>query len=66
VLIDDVLVNFSPARMRQAARAIAELASRRQVVFLTCHPEIAELLCDVAPKAVRLELEGPAPAAVRA
>jgi len=59
VLIDDVLVNFSPARMQQAARAIADLATRRQVVFFTCHPAVADLLCTVAPDAVRLELAPP-------
>jgi hypothetical protein len=59
VLIDDVLVNFSPARMEQAARAIADLASRRQVVFFTCHPAVADLLCGVVPEAVKLELAPP-------
>jgi uncharacterized protein YhaN len=59
VLIDDVLVNFSPARMQQAARAIADLATRRQVVFFTCHPAVADLLCTVAADAVRLELAPP-------
>jgi uncharacterized protein YhaN len=59
VLMDDVLVNFSPSRMEQAARAIGDLASRRQVVFFTCHPVVADLLCGVAPEAVRLELAPP-------
>lgn len=59
VLMDDVLVNFSPERAEQAARAIVDLATRRQVVFFTCHPGTAELLCGVAPDAVRLELPPP-------
>jgi uncharacterized protein YhaN len=59
VLMDDVLVNFSPDRAEPAARAIADLASRRQVVFFTCHPAAADLLCAVAPDAVRLKI-GPA------
>jgi uncharacterized protein YhaN len=57
ILMDDVLVNFSPERQEQAARAIAELAERRQVVFFTCHPSMAELLMRVAPKAARLDLD---------
>lgn len=56
VLMDDVLVNFDPGRRRGAAEAIAELASGRQVVFFTCHPETADLLSEVAPDAVRLDL----------
>lgn len=56
VLMDDVLVNFDPERRCGAAEAIAELASVRQVIFFTCHPETADLLVDVAPGAVRLEL----------
>lgn len=60
VLMDDVLVDFSPKRAEQAARAIADLATRRQVVFFTCHPGTADLLCSVAPDVVRLELPPPA------
>jgi uncharacterized protein YhaN len=55
--MDDILVDFSPDRLEPAARAIADLATRRQVVFLTCHPATADLLCRVSPDAVRLELE---------
>ena len=56
VLMDDVLVNFDPDRRRGAAEAIAELAAVRQVIFFTCHPETADLLAEVTPDAVRLEL----------
>lgn len=59
VLMDDVLVNFDPGRRRGAAEAIAELASERQVVFFTCHPDTADLLSEVAPDSVRLDLPGP-------
>jgi uncharacterized protein YhaN len=57
VLMDDILVDFSPDRLEPAARVIADLATRRQVVFLTCHPATADLLCRVAPQAVRIELD---------
>ncbi len=43
VVMDEILVNFDPARARQAARAIADLARLRQVLFFTCHPRTAEL-----------------------
>jgi uncharacterized protein YhaN len=59
VLMDDVLVNMDPDRLRPAAEAVADLADRRQVVFLTCHPAMADLLCSVAPHAARIELGGP-------
>lgn len=59
VLMDDVLVNFSPDRLQPAAEAIAGLAQTRQVVFFTCHPAMADLLCRVSPQAVRIELQGP-------
>ncbi len=59
VLMDDILVDFSPDRLEPAAAAIADLATRRQVVFLTCHPATADLLCRLSPGAVRLELERP-------
>jgi len=59
ILMDDILVDFSPDRLEPAVRAIADLATRRQVVFLTCHPATADLLCAAAPDAVRLELARP-------
>jgi uncharacterized protein YhaN len=52
-------VNFDPDRLRPAAEAVADLADRRQVVFFTCHPAMADLLCSVAPHAARIELGGP-------
>lgn len=56
VIMDDVLVNFDPGRRRGAAAAIAQLASERQVLFFTCHPETADLLEELAPGLTRLEL----------
>lgn len=56
VLMDDVLVNFDPARRSGAARAIAELAEHRQVIFFTCHPETADLFARIAPEHKRLDI----------
>jgi len=44
VLMDDVVVNFDPERREGAVLAIGELASMRQVLFFTCHPETAAAL----------------------
>ena len=42
--MDDVVVNFDPERRAGAVTAVAELATMRQVLFFTCHPETAEAL----------------------
>lgn len=44
VLADDILVNFDAERRAGAARALAELAEKRQVILLTCHKEVVEVL----------------------
>jgi uncharacterized protein YhaN len=49
VLMDDVVVNFDPERRLGAVAAVAELAKLRQVLYFTCHPEMAQLLADAVP-----------------
>jgi uncharacterized protein YhaN len=39
LIMDDILVNFDPARAARAARSIEELSTRHQVLYFTCHPE---------------------------
>ena len=56
VLADDILVNFDATRRRNAARAIAELARKRQVIVFTCHRETAAALQEADEDAVYLEL----------
>ncbi len=48
VVMDEILVNFDPARAAAAARAISRLASTHQILFFTCHPATAELLVNEA------------------
>lgn len=43
-LADDILVNFDAARRVGAARALAELATQRQVILFTCHEEVVRVL----------------------
>ncbi len=57
VLMDDVVVNFDPERRAGAVAAIAELASARQVLYFTCHPETAEALRDRVPGATLVTLD---------
>ncbi len=56
VMMDDVLVNFDPERAIGAAAAIADVATRRQVVLMTCHPSTAELFQRTASDATVLRL----------
>jgi uncharacterized protein YhaN len=43
VIMDDILVNFDPKRVMEAAKSILELSETHQVLFFTCHPEIKDL-----------------------
>lgn len=49
IVMDDILVNFDPARARQAAAAIVELAAGHQVLFFTCHPATVSLFREQEP-----------------
>lgn len=44
VVMDEILVNFDPARAARTAAAILDLATRHQVLYFTCQPPTAELL----------------------
>lgn len=56
VLADDILVNFDAERRRLAARALVELACKRQVILFTCHEEVVALIgkLDAQANVVRL------------
>lgn len=56
VLADDILVNFDAARRRGAARALAKLAERRQVIVFTCHHETVDAIAQAADDFTYLEL----------
>jgi len=43
IVMDEILVNFDPDRAERAAEAIFDLAAEHQILFFTCHPEIAGL-----------------------
>jgi uncharacterized protein YhaN len=57
LILDDVLVNFDPGRAVSVAEALAETAERHQVLLLTCHPHLEQLMCSVAPNAQVVHLE---------
>ncbi len=39
IVMDDVLANFDPDHAARTARMLVEFAEKRQVIYLTCHPE---------------------------
>ena len=49
ILMDDVLVNFDPARASLAAKGILDVAETRQVLFFTCHPATVKVFKALAP-----------------
>lgn len=50
VLVDDVLVNFDPQRLKRFAQLMAQWSAKgHQVLFFTCHPEISQALCEAVP-----------------
>jgi len=58
LVLDDPFVDMDPRRRRAAVDAVANFAARRQVLFVTCHPEhAAELLAGRGARAVAHETE---------
>ncbi|MDR1125268.1 MAG: AAA family ATPase [Deltaproteobacteria bacterium] len=51
LVMDDILVNFDPARAARTAAILAGFAGRNQILFFTCHPRLTELLTAAAAKA---------------
>ena len=56
VLMDDVLTHLDPERRVGAAAVIADLATRHQVLYFTCHPEQVQALRDANPGLTEIEL----------
>lgn len=56
IMADDILVNFDEERREGAARALNELAQKRQVILFTCHTEIVQLMQSADSQANVLEL----------
>jgi len=44
LILDDPLVDMDAGRQALAAEQINQFAKKRQVIFLTCHPQTAEML----------------------
>lgn len=46
LVMDDVLVNFDPARARAMASILADTAAERQLLYFTCHPATRDALVE--------------------
>ena len=57
IILDDVLVNFDPGRAALVAEALGETAEHHQVLFMTCHPHLEQLVRTVVPQAQVVRLE---------
>ncbi len=44
LVLDDILVNADPEREQIMARTLVQFAKNRQVLYLTCHPEVERSL----------------------
>ena len=56
ILADDILVNFDDERRAGAAAALAELATKRQVIIFTCHKEVVSAICAADSACRQVEL----------
>ena len=56
IIMDDIMVNFDPARAANTARVLAEFALENQILFFTCHPLTADLLYEAGVKAAQQKL----------
>ena len=48
LIMDDVLVNFDPQRVKRSIKSILTLASSHQIFYFTCQPHMLPLLCKQA------------------
>jgi uncharacterized protein YhaN len=42
VIMDEILVNFDPNRVRKMAKVLYEFSKNRQILLFTCHPTTAK------------------------
>ena len=58
VVMDEILVNFDPERVRAAITTMLDLAESNQVLFFTCHPETVPLFKKIDKTIPVWHLEG--------
>lgn len=58
IITDEILVNFDLKRAKAAVKTILELSAKHQILFFTCHPNIAGLFRDADPNIAILTISG--------
>ncbi len=56
MILDDLFVNFDRNRLEAAIQVIAELSGRRQIIMLTCHEHVRDLMIGSLPNVQLVEL----------
>ncbi len=56
IIMDEILVNFDPRRAKATAETIVELSKEHQILFFTCHPQMAALYREIDPHVPVLEI----------
>ncbi len=59
LIMDDILVNFDEHRAKNTLEVLFDLPDEIQVLFLTCHDHMAQLVRRLRPDVVPLELATP-------
>jgi uncharacterized protein YhaN len=57
LVMDDVLVNFDDERARSTLEVLCEVAETMQIVFLTCHQSMVDLVRSAQPDSKPIHLE---------
>lgn len=57
LVMDDVLVNFDEDRARQTLRVLCDFSEQYQILFLTCHRRMVELVRTIKPDLKPIELK---------
>lgn len=57
LVMDDVLVNFDEDRAKQTLRVLSEFSKSHQILFLTCHRRMVELVQSIRPELTPIELK---------
>ena len=57
LVMDDVLVNFDEDRAKQTLRVLSDFSQSHQILFLTCHRRMVELVQMIRPELTPLELK---------
>ena len=57
LVMDDVLVNFDEDRAKQTLRVLNDFSQSHQILFLTCHRRMVELVQAIRPELTPIELQ---------